>query len=210
MRRILVVIILCLPCFAIAQTRVGVRAGLNFTSIDFNDWKPPKRFLTRMNIGTMIEIPLDENWLLLTGPYYSGKGVIYGRSPSTNKIDSTTIRLNYIELPVIIGYNFSGENEKRLTIAGGTYISYGFNGRITTRNSSNPPITHLHKKGTEKYKRLELGFNFSSMYEINDRYGLRLDFSKSLLNITRFDKQKNMVVGFSFFWYLKNKRGETE
>ncbi len=208
MRKVLIITILYLPCFAMAQTRVGVRGGLNFASIDFNDWKPEKRVLTRMNIGTMIEIPFDENWFLLTGPYYAGKGVVYGRSPSTNKIDSERVHLNYVELPVNIAYQFSEEKQNRLSIAGGPYISYGFNGRITTRNTPRPPTTHLHKKETGHYRRLELGFNFSSMYEIKNRYGIRLDFSKSLLKIEKFNNQKNMVFGFSFFWYLKNKKEE--
>lgn len=210
MRKVLIGCILCMPLFAKSQMRLGVRAGLNFATIQFNSFNPEKKLLTRMNIGTMIEIPFDENWLLYTGPHYSGKGIIYARSFTTNKIDSVTIRLNYIELPINIGYKFSEENENRLSIAGGPYISYGFNGKISIRNSSRLPTTRLHKKETEKYKRLDLGFNFSSLYEINSSYGIRLDFSKSLLNIARFDKQKNIVIGLSFFWYLKNKKIEED
>ncbi len=210
MRKILAGLILCMPFFAKSQTKLGVRAGLNFASIQFNSFKPEKKLLTQMNIGTMIEILLDENWSLYTGPYYSGKGVIYARSFTTNKIDSVTINLNYIELPINIGYKFSEENENRLSITGGPYISYGFNGKISTRNSSRLPTTQLHKKETDKYKRLEMGFNFSSLYEIKSRYGIRLDFSKSLLNIARDEKEKNIVLGFSFFWYLKNKKDAAE
>lgn len=206
MRKVLIGCILCIPLFAKSQMKLGVRAGLNFASIKFNSFDPEKKLLTRMNIGTMIEIPLDENWLLYTGPHYSGKGIIYARSFTTNKIDSVTIRLNYIELPINIGYKFSEEKENRLSIAGGSYISYGFNGKISIRNSSRPPTTKLHIKETDKYKRLEIGFNFSSLYEIKSRYGIRFDFSKSLINIARHNKQKNIVFGFSFFWYLKNKK----
>lgn len=210
MRKTLIGFILCMPFFAKSQTRLGVQAGLNFASIQFSGFDPEKKLLTRMNIGTMIEIPFDENWLLYTGPCYSGKGIIYGRSFTTNKIDSFTIRLNYIELPIKIGYKFSEESKNRLSIAGGPYISYGFNGDISIRNSSRPSTRHLHKKETEKYKRLDFGLNFSSSYEVNSSYGIGLDFSKSLLNIARYEKEKNIVLGFSFFWYLKNKKNEPD
>lgn len=209
MRKFFFAFMFSMPFLALAQMRIAVRAGINFASISFKEYKPEKRILPRINIGTMIEIPFDENWLLYTGPYYSGKGVIHGRSTSTNKIDSTTIRLNYIELPLNIAYKFSSENENRLTIAAGPYLSYGFNGQISTRNSPQMPVTHLHKKETEKYKRLETGVNLTTLYEIKSRYGIRLDYSRSLFNIRRFDKQKNNVFGFSFFWYL-NKKKETE
>jgi len=190
--------------------RLGVQAGLNFTSIQFSRFDPEKKLLIRMNIGATIEIPFNENWLLYTGPYYSGKGMVYGRSFTTNKIDSFTIRLNYIELPINIGYKFSEENKNRLSISGGPYISYGFNGKISIRNSSRPPTIKLHKKETEKYKRIEMGFNFLSSYEIKNSYGIKLYFSKSLLNIAKYEKEKNIVLGFSFFWYLKNKKNKPD
>jgi len=206
MRRLLIPFFLLLFFSATAQSRIGIRGGLNAASMTFGSFKPEKRPVTRINIGTQIEIPFDENWALLTGPYYSGKGVIYARSPSTNRVDSITIRLNYIELPINIGYKFPAEKENRFAIAAGPYISYGFNGKIITRGSPRPPTTHLHKKETDQFKRLELGFNFTSLYEIKDRYGVRVDLSKSLFTIHRADKNKNIVAGFSFFWYLKKKR----
>lgn len=205
MRKVLLVIIFCIPFLGKAQVKWGIRAGLNFSSIKFNSFNPEKKLLTRLNAGTTIEIPIDENWLVLTGPYYAGKGIIHTRSLMSNRIDSVTIRLNYIELPINIGYKFAEENNNQFTIAGGPYISYGFNGIISIRNSQAPPTTRLHKKETDQYKRLEAGINFSGLYEIKERYGIRVDFSKSLLNIARVEKQKNIVVGFSLYWYMKKK-----
>jgi Outer membrane protein beta-barrel domain len=208
MKKQFLILLVCFPFLGLAQTRVAVRSGINVASIQFYDFKPEKKSLTRLNIGFMIEIPLEENWLLYTGPYYSGKGVRYSRTPSTNRIDSFTIRLNYIELPLSIAYKFDSRNQNNLIIAGGAYISYGFNGEILVKNSPQPPTRHLHKKETDQYKRLDMGLNFSSVYEIKSKYGIRFDYSKTLFNIQRVEKQKNSVVGFSLFWYLGKNRNE--
>ena len=211
MKKGLLLLTVCIPFYAFSQTRVAVRSGPNLASIQFYDFNVPKRSLIRLNIGLMIEIPLEDNWLLYTGPYYSGKGVRYDRTPSTNRVDSITIRLNYAELPLSVAYKFDSYNQNNLIIAGGLYISYGFNGEISEKNSLQPPTKHLHKKKTDQYKRLDMGLNFSSIYEINSKYGIRVDYSKSLFNIQRIGKEKNNVFGFSFFFYLcKNENEENE
>jgi Outer membrane protein beta-barrel domain len=208
MKKQFLMLLVCLPLSGFAQSRVAVRSGSNLAFIQFYDFNPPKRSILRFNLGLMIEIPLEDNWLLYTGPYYSGKGVIYERTPSTNRVNSIRIRLNYIEFPINIAYKFDTQNENNVIIATGPYISYGFNGEIFTKNSPQPPIKHLHKKETDQYKRLDMGLNFSSIYEINNKYGIRLDYSKSLFNIQRVGKEKNSVFGFSLFYYLGKNADE--
>ncbi len=210
MKILLLVPIICISFFSMAQTRIAARAGINLASINFKDFKTEKRLLTRLNAGLMIDIPLEENWSIYTGLYYAGKGVIYGRRFTANIVDSVTIRLNYIELPINIAYKFTSQNKNRFAIAAGPYIGYGFNGEIFTINSNQPPDKHLHKKETDKYKRLEVGYNLTSLYEINNKWGLRIDYSKSLLTINRYNKERNSVFGFSLFWYLNNKKEKAE
>lgn len=210
MKILLLTPILCISLHCMSQTRIAARAGINLATINFNDYKLEKRPLTRLNAGLMIDIPLEENWSIYTGPYYAGKGVIHGRRFGANIIDSVTIRLNYIELPVNVAYKFPSQNKNRFAIAAGPYIGYGFNGEIFTINSNRPPEKQLHKKETDKYKRLEVGYNLSSLYEIHNKWGFRVDYSKSLLTIHRYNKKRNSVFGFSFFWYLNNKKEEVD
>lgn len=156
--------------------------------------------LAGVNAGTLLEIPVIRKWSIQTGPYYSGKGVIFGRSYSTNKIDSFTIILNYIELPAMMGYSFFAGNNGLVTISGGPYASYGFNGKIKQRTDPSHSI-HLHKKEGQ-YKRLDAGCIISVQYETKNNYGARLDLSRSLISISRDDKQRNAVLSFSLFWYI--------
>ena len=99
MRNPLLGILLGIPILSIGQINVGIQAGMNLTSINFKNFNVEKRNLTRLNAGLMMNIPLEENWSIYTGLYYSGKGVKHSRTYTSNKIDSVTIRLNYIQSP---------------------------------------------------------------------------------------------------------------
>ena len=203
MKKLLIVLMLGFPIHAFGQVSFAIRGGMNFSSISFRDYKPEKKLLQKVNAGTMLTIPLDDNWAILTGPYYSGKGVIFTRSIQTNKIDSFTIFLNYIDLPVNIGYWFSSEKENGVMLLAGPYLSYGFNGRMYQRERRHLATTHLHKVETDKYKRLDVGLDIGVLYEIKTRYGVRFDYARSLLNTRRgFEQEKNIVFGFSLFWYI--------
>lgn len=195
------------------QVRVGVRGGLNRSNILLRWEKQGNRItgaaVTRFNGGLQLEIPLDENWYLHTGPYYSGKGANLFASDSTMKKDSERIRLNYLEIPLMATYKFPAVHENRFILSTGPYMGYGFNGTIAWKGGRPPTQTHIHRKKEDDYRRFEPGWMISAMYEIKSRYGLRLDFSKSLLNIQHPDGiQKNRVLGFSFYWYAMRKKIE--
>jgi hypothetical protein len=208
MKKFLTLLLFSIPLSAAAQTKAGLKGGLNMATISFSDYTPEKRLLPRFNAGIVIEFPFDEKWSLCTGPYYSGKGVRLGRTFSTGRVDSLTIRLNYIELPLNISYVVSENDSKQLKTSAGLYIAYGFNGKISTVNSPRPPTTKLHRKETDQYKRLDAGFNWGFLYEIKQQYGLRLEFSRSIFNIHRAGKEKNMVISLSLIWMFRNKNAD--
>jgi hypothetical protein len=162
--------------------------------------------MLRFNLGTSLEIPLDDKWFISSGPYYSGKGVIMSQSSSTGQIDSFRIHLNYIELPMEVGYRFADGAEKTMGFLFGPYLGYGFNGKITTRNS-NSVSEHLHRKD-HSYKRFDFGLDASFFYELNAQYGLRVGCSRSLINIRRDkdDHQRNLVFGVSFFAFFNKNQ----
>jgi hypothetical protein len=195
------------------QVRTGLRGGLNRSNLverwDQPDGRITGAAVTRLNGGFLFEIPLEEQWFLHTGPYYSGKGANMHETDSTRKKDSVKIRLNYIELPVMIVYKFPGEKEHQFILSSGPYLGYGFNGSMAWKGGRPATQRHIHRKSAENYRRFELGWMISAHYEIESRYGLRLDFSKSLLNIQHPESwQKSWVMGFSFYWYLKKIRNE--
>jgi outer membrane immunogenic protein len=210
MRRFLAAVFLFIPFWGKTQVKFGVKGGINSSSIRFYDFHPPRRDLIRPNLGMIIEIPLEENWSIHTGSFYSGKGVRHTRTPSTNRIDSFTVLLNYIEIPLNVAYKFNPERANGFVITAGAYLAYGFNGKIQTINSNRPPTSRLHKKETDQYKRLDMGFSLGSVYQLNDQWAIHLDYSRSISNIQRVGKEKNRVVRLSLCWYLSNNKSEDD
>ncbi len=191
-----------------AQWRMGLRAGLNGSNLvnrwDRHDKRTTGAVVSRLNGGLLLEIPLEDQWYINTGIHYSGKGANMFATDSTMKKDSERVRLNYLDIPVMLVYKFPSEKENRFLFSSGPYLGYGFNGTINWKGGFIPTKDHVHRKEEEEYRRFELGWMISAIYEIKSSYGLRLDFSKSLLNIQHPEAiQKSRVMGFSFYWFLK-------
>jgi len=195
-----------------AQWKLGLRAGLNGSNLvhrwNRHDKRTTGEAVTRLNGGLLLEIPLEDQWYINTGIHYSGKGANMFLTASMKK-DSQRVRLNYLESPVMVVYKFPSEKENQFLLSSGPYLGYGFNGSIAWKGGRPPTKKHIHRKDADDYRRFELGWMISAMYEIKSRYGLRLDFSKSLLNILHPEtRQKNIVIGFSFYWFLKKMSNE--
>jgi Outer membrane protein beta-barrel domain len=196
------------PC--IGQTKFGIKGGLNQARFYHRpqydgDSKYPGKLLTRFNAGLHIEIPLDgENWFLYTGSFYNGKGNRIKLSHQS--FDTIVTKLNYIELPISVGYKFqSGQNNKIITGAG-VYGAYGFGGKKIFHNDTRSSRQNLHRKDSA-YKRIDFGLSLSTGYEFNEKCGIRLEYSRSLFDISRRDwKETNNVFSFSFFWYIPKSK----
>lgn len=216
MRKLIFVTLLLISFDSFAQTRVGLRGGLNFSNFITGPQSPGDKsysgtLLTRINAGLQIEIPLndDDNWFLYTGPYYAGKGNRV-RNYWVPNFDTIVTRLNYIELPVSVVYKFFEGNNKRLVAGAGIFSGYGFGGKVLYYNDPEHTIKNLHKPD-KRYKRFDAGFNIITALEIDNRFGIRLDYSRSLFDISRYKwKEHNNTFGFSFFWYLNSKKEENE
>jgi hypothetical protein len=213
MRRPFTIFFLFLSFITPAQVKFGIKGGMNLSSFIFKQkysgyTKASGDYIPRLNAGMMIEIPLNDkdNWFLYTGPYYSGKGTKYGRTFPLTKNDSITIHLNYIELPFSFGYKFSEGNENRIITQAGVYAAYGFKGVILYKNDPVHTKRNVHRKDNY-YKRIDAGFSLTAMYEIRSKWGIRADYSRSFLDITRYrNKENNNVFGCSFFWYFGKKK----
>jgi len=211
MRRLFVIGLLSLSLMGNTQVRIIVQGGMNFSNIHFKYDEGKKGSYTaipRFNGGLMFEIPLDNKWFLYTGPNYSGKGYVMRIKRPSYALDSVKVRLNYLELPLTIGYKFSND---KLTLNSGVYFAYGFNG-VRTYNLNRPePEKHLHLEG-EAYRRLDIGYNLAVVYKPIQRVGIKLGYSKSMVNISRYTggKEKNNVFGFSLFCYITKKKEAEE
>jgi len=117
-----------LSCFA--QTRLGFRAGYNFTTItriaDFGldddrytdfDWK------SSVNFGVVVDLRKSQKFVFRPGIYYSCKGF---------KIDDEVFpktNLNYLEMPLLAVFQQPIKDKIILEIQVGPYFAYGIGGK---------------------------------------------------------------------------------
>lgn len=213
MRKLLTLLMLISFITTLAQKKFGIITGLNVTNMKekFDNKKHLREFIPRILVGTILEIPIGDNWMLHTSPYYSGKGCRYGLTLPSFKKDSIRIHLSYMELPVQMMYKFPSENVTKFLLGGGLYIGYGFNGVILYKNDPARTERHLHKEDSY-YKRWDFGYSLNSSYQFNNKYGIKLSFSHSLLNLYRNgdadNKAKNLVFGVSLFGFIGKEKKE--
>jgi hypothetical protein len=219
MKRSLVFILLVSSLSVNSQVRIGLRGGINFAKFVYrpqysDEKKSSGTYLPRLNVGLLFEIPLNnnDNWFIYTGPYYAGKGNRVRARYRANPFDTIVTYLNYIELPLSVGYKFPAGNSNRLVAVAGPYIAYGFGGKVVYHNSPDRTRQNLHRNDGW-YKRIDIGFAVNAMYEIKKRFGMRFDYSRSIVDISKPFyqwKENNNVFDFSLFWYLSKRKEAAE
>jgi hypothetical protein len=196
-----VMILLTLPLFS--QVRFGVEGGLVLSNIRYQTYKPEMAFIPRVRMGGLMNIPLQDGWLLNAGLYYTGKGGKRDRTPPEMKIDSVITRTHYAELSFTGGYRFDLDNGNHFVLQGGLYTAYGFLGKVEYKGKPERTERHLHRQDAY-FRRVEFGYNASLAHEWKDKLGLRLEFSNSIINIRKrtYEREKNVVFSLTGYWFF--------
>ena len=98
-------LLLSLAGVAMAQSHVGVFAGVNSSSLaGDNPEKGYYKSLPGFNTGANLDIQLSEGILLSLQPSYSQEGarILYKLARNKEPVDSIRIRMNYISLPLLL------------------------------------------------------------------------------------------------------------
>lgn len=108
---------LCALAFPLqAQTVLGIHLGVNVAELGGDDVGGGDA-RTGLNIAGSVTFPLGESLALHTGAGYSQKGL----TESDQGID-VTLKLDYIEIPVLIRYAFPTEGSLGIHVMGGPAI----------------------------------------------------------------------------------------
>jgi hypothetical protein len=109
MKKIFTLLLIHLSFFSFAQVSVGVKGGLNLSSIAVKN-DPSGDFLKKENIktsvgfhaGVYLQVPLSAKFSLMPELQFTKRGFKYNESdPQPN----TRVNLNYLELPVLLSYS---------------------------------------------------------------------------------------------------------
>jgi len=210
---------------AMAQVRLGVKAGWNLSTISVdNDGSVDKdQSLSGYHAGLIADFPLVPKILSFQpGVFYTTKGAKLVSGDKDNSTTSPyvkyTTRPQYIEVPLnFIGKIPVGANT-RLFAGVGPYFAFGVAGKnkvtstiagVTTSSESNikwdddtPFNEGDPDRGLNKYKRFDWGGNLQVGAEFNNflvsaQYGLGFGKINSGGDDSRNEKNKNRVFAVS-------------
>lgn len=193
MKKILLLMAIVAVCFgANAQSKFGVKAGFNFSSMTLknNGLGLDTDVIPGIHIGFLMEKPLTNGFYLQPGLLFSTKGTSYFHGSSDFEIHT-----NYLELPVNLVYKAELKSAK-LLLAGGPYFAYGVGGKIK-ENGEEEDIKWGKKDKWYSLKPFEVGLNISLGFELH-KFQYTLQYGFGLNNISANEGTKgNKVFGIS-------------
>lgn len=194
-----------------AQITIAPEAGLNLanasitTNSPFGD--PGTSMIAGLKAGVVAEIPVIAGFFVQPGIFYSMKGAQYKQSSDIFGIPvqvKLKVNLNYLEVPLNLGYRYVAGNAGSLFVTAGPYLGYALSGNIKTETSVMSGSTSTKDKikfGSDKdeMKRLDVGLNFSAGYQLPVGLYLRIQYGLGLANLYNAGNTsyKNNVLAFS-------------
>jgi hypothetical protein len=179
-----------------SQATFGVRAGLNLANmtgkaLDGLDNKS----LTTFNVGAVVDYELSESLSLESGLFLSNKGYKIEFSGG-----SSTLNINYLEIPVNVSYKLDvGDN--KLNLFAGPYIGLAMGGKLKTDVSGIDDVDiEFGTDDTDQLKGSDFGLNVGAGFQI-EKISIRAQYALGLSNLDPAGESdmelKNAVIGIS-------------
>jgi hypothetical protein len=199
-------------CTAInAQNSFGVRVAYNNTTVSNPSGNARIRDLNRFQAGAFGQLTIYKEFFLKGNLIYNQKGNFYD---DTHVIadagKSVTMKLNYIETSIDIGYTIKLIEKQRIQMALGPYLAFGLNGTEKGYGETIAGPFNINRKvvfnNTKDYngtnlqmKPLEAGLNFNVGYQYL-KYGAFINYGLGLTNRDKWGEFFNRVasVGVSY------------
>ncbi|RKR83996.1 outer membrane protein with beta-barrel domain [Mucilaginibacter gracilis] len=219
---ILLLVLMAAVNLANAQTKVGIKAGVNFSNVmmkDENGNKINTQSVPGILLGLTVDIPIAGDVYIQPAAQYSRKGYKQENGGFYGSATNFKINASYIEVPINLLYKPRLGNGK-LLFGAGPYIAYGTGGDWTSDNDAAIGDIVVGKKGDVIFKNnamdggdinsylygkpLDYGLNFLAGYEFFNKLSVQLGAQLGLANlqphvdgVTREDKLKNSGFGIS-------------
>lgn len=202
MRKIFLGLGIVISGFAFSQ-QFGLKAGLNVSDINNGASGTDMKAKTGLYVGVTATIPVSEEFSVQPELIYNQLGA------KTNLYDfggiignvSTTTKLDYISLPVMLQYNFPSNFYVEL----GPEFSYMVSAKQGLSTSIISPSTDINM---DYLNRLNVGAGFGAGYNLNKNIGINARYTLGLTglgkdgNVTDYfldsAKNNNLQVGVNF------------
>ncbi len=160
----------CMVFFAVAQTSIGFRAGLNYSNVPepsvLDGIVPDFKFIVGPNIAAVADIAINDHFSFQPELAYIQKGFTIREGFDLNLFDvpiplgvKATTKVNYIEAPLLAKYKFGNNKVSGYLMAGPT-LGYATGGRFQTTAQILIDIRLVDKKldlASLGYERFEVG-----------------------------------------------------
>lgn len=185
-----------------SQVSFGVKAGANFSTFggDGADLAG-KKSNTGLNLGVTAAIPICPNFVFQPEIMYSGSEGMEFR-PNTNT--EINYNLNYINVPLLVKYKYSGFYGEA-----GPYVGFLTSGKVKNKTGTTTTETDIK----DSYDGTDLGVALGTGYVMKSGLGVGVRYNMGLQNIVdgtspeyknRF-WQVNLIYMFSAKMKIKAK-----
>lgn len=116
---------------AIAQTKIGLRAGMTFSKLNIKnetDQTEATQSVPGIQIGLTADIPLVGNFYIQPGLLYANRGFKQEKEKSSGYGANFEYKVDYVEIPVNFLYK-PNLGSGKLLIGAGPYVGFGTRGR---------------------------------------------------------------------------------
>ncbi|OUL64053.1 hypothetical protein B8T70_01965 [Flavobacterium sp. AJR] len=207
---IICTLFLGVPIMAQSQkVKLGVKAGLNIASLNFDESELNSSSKTGFTGGIMVEVPISKNFSLQPELLYSQQGtkVSFSDSDVTNSNYKSTIKLNYLNIPLILKYYVL----EGLSIQAGPQIGILLKANNKYQDNflgyENHDNFNLkgYSSGVDTSLNFGLGYQFKDKFYADARYNISYSnvFKESDVNYFINNDMKNRVFQISIGYFFK-------
>lgn len=178
---ILYALFLCVTVMAQSQkVKLGLKAGLNISSLTFDESELNSTSKAGFTAGFMVEIPMAKNFSIQPELLYSQQGTktSFSDIDVTNSNFSSTIQLDYLNIPVMLKYYVA----KGLSVQAGPQIGI----LLKANNKYQDNFLGYENKESFDLKEYSTGIdtsvNFGLGYQFKDKFYTDLRYTISYSN----------------------------
>lgn len=211
---LLVFTILCV-CPLFGQVKVGVEAGANLSKFVGNGSSPSEKddFKAGYQLGVIADYEFRNNLMLMSGLSFIRRnnelklGLNYtgGSVMAYPKVET---KINYLQIPVALGYNFHFAKDISLIPFAGIYVAYGFGAGkcdLDVMDESTSQVTSLDWKplhgdkehGLDAFRHWDWGGTAGLKAIINQHYTLAFQYSVGVMKAQTHYGLRNSTFQFS-------------
>ncbi len=233
-KNIFTLFIISLSINSFAQVKLALTGGLNLNRIAWNDKSPAlidsSDFTFNstgqkqgFNIGLLVNIKTQENWVLETGLVYTQKGGTTKESTTLmpgniNFSKTQTFSPSYLQVPLYLMYKSESRKKYKLISGLGGYISTGVGGKYISLTSVGTTVLNAKadreikfgNTASNDFAKTEIGVGAKIAFLMSENLAFGASFQRSLINNLPKDKNTNgaalfNTVGLTITKYLGKK-----